>query len=219
MTRVYILLLGALATVIFALMVLVILPGSLLSQVKAPKQLKPLTALEEHGRQVYIANGCIYCHTQQVRDSNFTADVAKGMGNRPSVPADYVYDQPHLLGTMRTGPDLFNVGTRLPDRKWHLLHLYQPRALVPWSIMPAFPFLFKHKAQADPGDEVIEAGTANLAQAGVVVATEDAKALVAYLLALKHDYAVVDDNQPGAAATPNAANQSQDAPVAAGDTP
>lgn len=187
MTRVYILLMGALATVIFALMVLVILPKSMLSGVQAPTALKLLTAQEMRGRQVYIENGCIYCHTQQVRDTNFTQDVAKGMGNRPSVPADYVYDQPHLLGTMRTGPDLFNVGSRLPDKKWHLLHLYQPRSLVPWSIMPAFPFLFEHKDTPAPDDVVIETGQA---EAGAIVATEDAKALVAYLLALKHDYAM-----------------------------
>jgi cytochrome c oxidase cbb3-type subunit 2 len=187
MTRVYILLMGALATVIFALMVLVILPKSMLSGVQPPAELKPLTAKEKRGRQVYIENGCIYCHTQQVRDTNFTQDVAKGMGNRPSVPADYVYDQPHLLGTMRTGPDLFNVGSRLPDKKWHLLHLYQPRSLVPWSIMPAFPFLFEHKDTPAPDDVVIETGRA---EAGAIVATEDAKALVAYLLALKHDYAM-----------------------------
>ena len=190
MTRVYILFMGALATVIFALMVLVILPKSMLAGVKAPAELKPLTAQEMKGRQVYIENGCIYCHTQQVRDTNFTQDVAKGMGNRPSVPADYVYDSPHLLGTMRTGPDLFNVGSRLPDKKWHLLHLYQPRSLVPWSIMPAFPFLFEHKDKPAADDDVIETTQGKADDAGVIVATEDAKALVAYLLALKHDYAI-----------------------------
>lgn len=195
MTRVYILLMGALATVIFALMVLVILPKSMLSGVQPPAELKPLTAQEMRGRQVYIENGCIYCHTQQVRDTNFTQDVAKGMGNRPSVPADYVYDQPHLLGTMRTGPDLFNVGSRLPDKKWHLLHLYQPRSLVPWSIMPAFPFLFEHKDTPAPDDVVIETGHT---KAGAIVATEDAKALVAYLLALKHDYAMPNTKKEAA---------------------
>lgn len=184
------LLMGALATVIFALMVLVILPKSLLSSVTPPAELKPFTAQELKGRQVYIQNGCIYCHTQQVRDTNFTQDVAKGMGNRPSVPADYVYDKPHLLGTMRTGPDLFNVGSRLPDKTWHLLHLYQPRSLVPWSIMPAFPFLFEHKDKPAADDIVIKTRPAAPHETGVIVATEEAKALVAYLLALKHDYAL-----------------------------
>jgi hypothetical protein len=61
---------------------------------------------------------------------------------RASVPADYVYDRPHLLGSLRTGPDLFNIGARQPSKDWHLGHLYQPRAYVPNSIMPSYPFLF-----------------------------------------------------------------------------
>lgn len=199
MTRVYVLFMGALATVVFALMILVILPKSLLSSVRPAEALQPLTPQQAYGRELYIRNGCIYCHTQQVRDSHFTADVAKGMGNRPSVPADYAYDKPHLLGTMRTGPDLFNVGSRLPDRKWQLLHLYQPRALVPWSIMPGFPFLFVHKAAPEAEDEVMDIPPPFAPESGVIVASEEAQALVAYLLALKHDYAL-----PSAAQEENA---------------
>jgi len=188
MTRISILLLGALATLIFALVILVIMPAALLSSVKAPPQLKPYTDQELLGRHVYIQNGCIYCHSQQVRDPVFTTDVARGWGNRPSVPADYVYDKPHLLGTMRTGPDLMNVGSRLPDPQWQLLHLYHPRALVPWSIMPSYSFLFEHKQAAAPGDTVLSIPKPYTPASGVVVATDEAKALVAYLLALKHDY-------------------------------
>lgn len=179
---------GALATVIFALVILVILPKSLFSSMEAPPQLQKLSSTELKGRNIYIANGCVYCHTQQVRDTNFTADVSKGLGNRPSVPADYIYDDPHLLGTMRSGPDLFNVGSRLPDRTWHLLHLYQPRALVPWSIMPSFPFLFKHKAKADADDKVLNVPKQYAPKQGVVVITEEAEALVAYLISLQHNY-------------------------------
>jgi cytochrome c oxidase cbb3-type subunit II len=190
MTRAIILLLGALATLIFALVILVILPGALLAKVEAPQDLKPYTQEELLGRQVYIENGCVYCHSQQVRDPSLTTDVARGWGSRPSVPADYIYDKPHLLGTMRTGPDLVNVGIRLPDPQWHLLHLYQPRALVPWSIMPPYPFLFEHKATAADGDTVLNIPGPYAPKSGVVVATDEAKALVAYLLALKRDYPV-----------------------------
>lgn len=190
MTRLLVLIMGALATVMFALIVLVIMPRTMLADIKAPEQLKPLSALEARGRQIYISNGCIYCHTQQVRDSNFTADVSKGLGNRPSVPADYVNDAPHLLGTMRTGPDLFNVGSRLPDQNWQLVHLYQPRALVPWSIMPAFPFLFEHKAKAGPNEKTLNLPPAYAPREGVVVVSKDAEAIVAYLLSLKHAYPV-----------------------------
>jgi len=188
MTRLLVLIMGAFATVAFALVILVILPKSMLSHLDAPAELKQLSSSELAGRRIYIANGCVYCHTQQVRDTNFTADVSKGLGNRPSVPADYVYDEPHLLGTMRSGPDLFNVGSRLPDRNWHLIHLYQPRALVPWSIMPGFPFLFEHKAKADAGDKVLNVPAQYAPKQGVVVATEEAEALVSYLISLQHDY-------------------------------
>jgi cytochrome c oxidase cbb3-type subunit 2 len=188
MTRLLVLIMGALATVIFALVILVILPKSMLSRLDAPTQLKKLSSEELRGRSIYIANGCVYCHTQQVRDTNFTADVSKGLGNRPSVPADYVNDKPHLLGTMRSGPDLFNVGSRLPDRNWHLVHLYQPRALVPWSIMPAFPFLFEVKAKAEAGDKVLNVPPPYAPKQGVVVITEEADALVSYLISLQHNY-------------------------------
>src|SRR3546814_2050223 len=72
-----------------------------------------------------------------------------------ALPIYYVYDSPHQLGTMRTGPDLLNVGARLPSRDWHLTHLYQPRASFGWSMMPAYPYLFEVKERADPGDVVI----------------------------------------------------------------
>src|SRR3546814_3042384 len=81
-------------------------------------------------------------------------DAQRGWG-RAAVASDYVYDSPHQLGTMRTGPDLLNVGARLPSRDWHLTHLYQPRAIFGWSIMPAYPYLFEVKERADPGDVVI----------------------------------------------------------------
>lgn len=188
MTRISVLLLGALAAVIFALIILIILPTTLMAEVPRPAGLRPYTSQELRGREVYIANGCVYCHSQQLRDRHFTVDVARGWGTRSSVPADYVYDSPHLMGTMRTGPDLFNVGIRLPDPQWQLLHLYQPRAVVPWSIMPSHPFLFQHKESAVPGDQVLALPPQFAPASGVIVATPDAKALVAYLLALKHDY-------------------------------
>lgn len=198
MTRIFVLLMGALATVTFALVVLVVLPSSLLyaSKKSAPQNLKPYIKSELQGREIYIKNGCVYCHTQQVRDPSITTDMEKGLGGRPSYPADYYYDKPHLLGTMRTGPDLFNIGARLPDREWHLLHLYQPRALVQWSIMPSFPFLFDLKQKAGPKDHVLKVPAEFAPKNGVVVATPDAEALVDYLISLKHEYPV-PLNEPG----------------------
>ncbi|MCU0617382.1 MAG: cbb3-type cytochrome c oxidase subunit II, partial [Gemmatimonadaceae bacterium] len=147
--------LGALAIIAFATGALVVLPYFTLHGVEAPAGLEPYTEAELRGRQSYIANGCIYCHSQQPRDPSVAPDMARGWG-RPSVPGDYVYDRPHLLGTMRTGPDLFNIAVRQPSRDWHLGHLYQPRAYSPGSIMPAYPYLFeRRRGPAVPGEVVV----------------------------------------------------------------
>jgi cytochrome c oxidase cbb3-type subunit 2 len=190
MTRTWLLMLGALATVGFAVLVLVAVPQIMLVRVPAAKQLAPYTAEQARGRQVYIENGCLYCHTQQVRDPAFTSDVARGWGSRATVPADYVYDRPHLLGTMRTGPDLINVGARLPDSNWHLVHLYNPRVVVPWSIMPSFRFLFEESAPGSirPGEHAVLVPGSRAPSGKVVGTTPDARALVVYLLSLKREY-------------------------------
>ena len=192
MTRVWLLLVGAFAALSFAIVLLVLVPRAMLMRVEAPPELKRYTASELEGRRVYIANGCLYCHSQQVRDPAFTSDVDRGWGSRPTVPADYVYDQPHLLGTSRTGPDLINVGQRLPDRNWQLIHLYDPRAVVGWSIMPRFPFLFEEKAPGavQPGDRVVVIPGPRAPKGRVVVAKPEAIALVDYLLSLKRSYPV-----------------------------
>ena len=192
MTRVWLLLVGAFAALSFAIILLVLVPRAMLMRVEAPRELEPYTASQLQGRQVYIANGCVYCHSQQVRDPAFTSDVDRGWGSRATVPADYVYDQPHLLGTSRTGPDLINVGQRLPDRNWQLIHLYDPRAVVAWSIMPRFPFLFEEKAPGavQPGDRVVVIPGPRAPKGRVVVAKPEAIALVDYLLSLKRSYPV-----------------------------
>lgn len=192
MIRTWLLIVGAIATVSFAVIVLVVLPKVVLVHVQPPLQLQPYTEAQLRGRLVYQANGCVYCHSQQVRDQTFTTDVQRGWGSRATVPADYIYDQPHLLGTMRTGPDLTNVGQRLPDRDWHLIHLYNPRALIEWSIMPAFPYLFEEKEPSDvkPDDYVVRVTGPRAPEGKVVVAKSDALALVDYLLSLKHQYPV-----------------------------
>jgi cytochrome c oxidase cbb3-type subunit II len=138
---------GALAMIAAATAVLVVLPYFQLHDVKPPAGLHPYTSAQLRGRQEYIRQGCTYCHSQQPRDRAQAPDAQRGWG-RASVAADYFYDSPHLLGTMRTGPDLFNIGARQPSLDWNLGHLYQPRAFVPGSIMPSFPYLFEVKALA-----------------------------------------------------------------------
>lgn len=202
MTRIWLLVFGVIATIGFATIVLVVVPDLVLVNVPVPAELAPYSPSEARGRQVYIANGCIYCHSQQLRDATFTTDVLRGWGDRANVPADYVYDFPHLLGTMRTGPDLINVGIRLPDPDWHLIHLYDPRALVEWSIMPAYPFLFEEKdsAAVRPDDRVVPVRGPRAPRGKVVVAKPDALALVDYLLSLKRTYPVPEMQTPGTGA-------------------
>ena len=151
---------------------------------------RPRTELEERGKRVYEANGCIYCHSQQIRSTTFgnNADIARGWGKRRSVPRDYVNEQPILLGTMRTGPDLANVGQRW-SADWHHKHLYNPRMMVPKSIMPALRFLYEVRPMTDgkPSPDAIAltgAWAAEIPEGSEVIPRDDAKALVAYLLSL-----------------------------------
>jgi len=185
------LVIGALIAIMFATMLLVVFPYAQLADLKPPKGLKPYTEAQLRGRAVYIREGCLYCHSQQPRDPKQTpADMARGWG-RPSVPADYVNDRPPLLGTMRTGPDLFNIGARQPSRDWHLVHLYQPRAVVPGSIMPAYPYLFRHARAGAPGQvEVNVPDKFRNTGRGPIVATREALDLVAYLKGLDHTYPI-----------------------------
>ena len=118
---------------------------------------QPLRGLALAGQKVYQANGCLYCHSQQVRSERFGnwwddngeqrtgADIKRSYGLRRTVSRDYIYDNPTMLGTMRTGPDLANIGVRNPSAAWHHTHLLNPRAAIPWSIMPSFPFLYSRE--------------------------------------------------------------------------
>jgi cytochrome c oxidase cbb3-type subunit 2 len=105
--------------------------------------LKPYSALELTGRDIYIREGCNNCHSQMVRP--FRAEVERY--GPYGVAGEFVYDHPFLWGSKRTGPDLERVGGRYSD-EWHRLHLLEPRDLVPESNMPAFPWLAKAPADA-----------------------------------------------------------------------
>ncbi len=100
------------------------------------------TELEQRGRDIYVRDGCWYCHTQQIR--TLRSDVER-YGWREvdapiSLPGEYTEDSPHLLGTRRTGPDLARVGGKY-DTDWHKSHFNNPRDQVPGSVMPPFPWL------------------------------------------------------------------------------
>jgi cytochrome c oxidase cbb3-type subunit 2 len=188
---------GGMAMLGIATSALVVVPYLTVRDVPAPAGLKPYSASQWRGRQVYVSSGCAYCHSQQPRARSLAPDTARGWG-RPSVAGDYAHDTPHLLGTMRTGPDLLNIGVRQPSAQWHLGHLYQPRAYVAGSIMPGYPYLFETKPQAEAGDVAVQLPSGHAPPGATVVAGRDAQDLVAYLLSLDRSY-------PVAAATPGAA--------------
>ncbi len=142
------------------------------------------------GKALYVANGCVGCHTQQIRN----VDMDKVWGPRPSIAADYALNRrtdvwrntATLMGTERTGPDLINIGNRQPSIDWQLLHLYQPRAVVKQSIMPAYQWLFEYKEKPSKNDKVVNVPAEFMkGRKGKIVAKPEALQLVAYLLSLK----------------------------------
>lgn len=169
-----------------------ILPALRNQQNNAPlPQSEPLSASAARGKALYIANGCVACHTQQVRN----IDMDKTWGARPGIAADYARNHridlwrntATLMGTERTGPDLTNIGVRQPSIDWHLTHLYNPRILVQQSVMPAYPWLFTVKENPAKEEVVVNvpAEARDDEESGKVVATQDALDLVAYLQSLK----------------------------------
>jgi len=145
---------------------------------------------EAAGKALFISNGCVACHTQQVR--NVAMD--ERWGTRPGLAADYagIHRQDFwrntatLMGTERTGPDLTDIGNRQPSADWHLLHLYQPRAVVKESIMPAFTWLFTEKDKIETGDTEIQVPDQFKADVNKkIIATKEALQLVAYLKSLR----------------------------------
>ena len=126
--------------------------------------LKPYSALELTGRDIYIREGCNNCHSQMVRP--FRAEVERY--GPYSVAGEFVYDHPFLWGSKRTGPDLQRVGGRYSD-DWHRLHLNNPRDLVPESNMPAYPWLAKTPANSQD----VAAKMRALRRVGVPYSDED----------------------------------------------
>ena len=106
--------------------------------------LKPLSALQLEGRDIYIREGCNVCHSQMIRPLRAETE----RYGHYSVAGEFVYDHPFLWGSKRTGPDLARVGERYSD-DWHRAHLFNPRDVVPESNMPGFPWLSENLIDAD----------------------------------------------------------------------
>ena len=185
------------------------------SNVPTIASVKPYTPLELHGRDIYIREGCVGCHSQMIRP--FRSETERY--GEYSKAGEFVYDHPFLWGSKRTGPDLHRIGGKYPD-SWHYQHMLEPSSISPGSIMPAYPWLFTqvlHLDQTGPKISTLrklgvpyEQGfeeTANenlMAQAeGIaeslqkdnieVVPETDIVALIAYLQRLGTDIKVKED--------------------------
>lgn len=182
---------SALAFFLFLTLIICILPALNNQKVYQPLQgSKALTEAESRGKSIYIREGCVACHTQQVRN----VDMDQVFGNRPSLAVDYARNKrlnlfqntATLMGTERTGPDLTNIGTRQSSKEWQYSHLFNPRSVVPQSVMPSYRWLFLIKENPDPGDtEVSVPDSFKKGIKGKIIASRDAEDLVAYLLSLK----------------------------------
>lgn len=151
---------------------------------------KSLSGDAKAGKLIYIAEGCVGCHSQQVRN----VEMDKVFGSRPGMASDYAnigrtsiwQNTATLMGTERTGPDLTDVGNRQPSIDWNLMHLYQPRSVVPQSIMPSYKWLFEIKINPSKNDVVVSMPSQFLnGKTGKLVATKEALQLVAYIQSLK----------------------------------
>ena len=114
--------------------------------------MQPRTALQHEGRDIFIREGCVGCHSQMIRP--FRAETERY--GHYSVAGESVWDHPFLWGSKRTGPDLARVGGRYSD-DWHRAHLYNPRNVVPESIMPAYPWLVENKLDGENTATKLEA--------------------------------------------------------------
>lgn len=151
---------------------------------------QPLSGDALAGKNVYISEGCVGCHSQQVRN----VDMDNSFGSRPGIAADYANNHrmsvwvntATLMGTERTGPDLSDIGKRQPSKDWHLMHLFNPRSVVAQSIMPSYEWLFEIKEKPEKSDVIVSMPAKFLnGRTGKVVASKKALQLLAYIQSLQ----------------------------------
>ena len=134
------LLIGILIVIAFGGLVEVVPLFYLRSTIETAEGVRPYTPLELAGRDIYIREGCYLCHSQMIRSLR---DEVERYGHY-SLAAESMYDHPFQWGSERQGPDLARVGGKYSD-EWHVVHLTNPRAIVPESIMPGYPFMAKRE--------------------------------------------------------------------------
>jgi cytochrome c oxidase cbb3-type subunit 2 len=185
------------------------------STTEAVAGLKPYTALQLSGRDIYVREGCYNCHSQMIRP--FRAETERY--GHYSVAGEFVYDHPFQWGSKRTGPDLHRVGGRYSD-EWHRIHLNNPRDLVPESNMPAYPWLSENKLdpkELPPKMRALRTVGVPYTDAEIAASEKDVSgkteqdALIAYLQVL--GTAIKSRGTPAQTAPANAATPA-DAPAA-----
>ena len=156
-----------------------------------------LPGLAQKGREVYQELGCVQCHTQQIRLTS-GKDLERNWGSRQSVARDYIGAEVALLGNVRLGPDLANVGQRIEDADWHHKHFYNARSVVPHSNMPSYSFLYEtREVIGQASDKALKLDGEYAVEEGYeVVPSVKAESLVAYMLSLKVDYDLPEAPDP-----------------------
>jgi cytochrome c oxidase cbb3-type subunit II len=134
------LLIGILLTVVIGGIVEIAPLFWLSSTIEKVEGMRPYTPLELAGRDIYVREGCYVCHSQMIRSLR---DEVERYGHY-SLAAESMYDHPFQWGSKRTGPDLARVGGKYSD-EWHVAHMTDPRAVVPESVMPGYPFLARRE--------------------------------------------------------------------------
>jgi cytochrome c oxidase cbb3-type subunit II len=205
MNRTFFLALGIFLTIAASVTGLVIIPNWQFQELKPVikstglQYPEPFFGDAHKGRAIYISQGCIYCHSQQVREKGYGGDIRRGWGNRRSVPRDYIFDRPHQLGTMRTGPDLASIGARQPSSEWHALHLYDPQITSAGSVMPRFEYLFTEikgdAALKPPPNAVKVPDNYKGSDAKYIVPNERGGQLITYLKRLNQSFPLPEANQ------------------------
>ncbi|MEO7676749.1 MAG: cbb3-type cytochrome c oxidase subunit II [Verrucomicrobiota bacterium] len=144
------------------------------------------------GAEIYRANGCFYCHSQQVGPKNFGSDYQRGWGSRRTVAADYLFESPVMAGSQRVGPDFANIGARQTDENFLFAHIYNPQSTLPAgakSNMPRYPYLFeKRRISGKISASAIKFPAGYTSENGFeIIPRREALLLVSYLKSLQSE--------------------------------
>jgi cytochrome c oxidase cbb3-type subunit 2 len=158
----------------------------------------PWPGTAELGQHVYAVNGCVYCHSQQVRPAPLFTDIARGLGVRQTVPRDYLRTTMPFLGDSRIGSDLSNIGLKHDNAAWFYQLLYEPTVVMPGSNMPAYRYLFEEREISGQRSQlaVNVTGPQQPKPGYEIIPKADAIDLVGYLMSLKRDYPLPEAPAP-----------------------